>query len=246
MFKKGVATAIAKEFGYSWEVTVDFCRRHNLDMIQYYWQTPLPPAADTVFNHDLQRYLHLPALPLSEISSVDFLHTCREYIRTYKSNRLILHHETDDKTAATLEQLETLDCEVGIENHAAANLPGFQSFLQHCRQRRSTGMFIVLDVHKFFNRFCRIHTQQEILDAIRRLFIFCGELNLNLLLHIIDSRSFDAGREFWCPVFDGLVPYRRIFAALEEMKTGCSGLILEYEEEGMAAESIKRLRESGF
>jgi hypothetical protein len=245
MFNLGVATSIAKNDQYSWDFTIDFCIRHDLDLIQFFWQNPIPRINLPEILDIPQRFLHLPVESNSAISFPQLSALCTDFATYYKSNRLILHqqidchHEVEDKW---IEQLAALNFSIGLENDYSKSLTGFQSALS-VFQRKRHPIFVVFDIHKFFNRFYQVHTKEQILQTIADLFLFSRELNLTMILHIIDSGSFDADRNSWCPVFAGILPYRQIFNLIKKYQVDCAGLILEYEDELMATESIKLLRE---
>jgi len=243
MFNLGVAVSIAKKPLYSWEYTIDFCTTNRLSLIQFYWQYPLPLIKRSEALRLQNRYLHLPG-NLKMIESLpDFSLAYRGFNKYYESNKLIIHQQGDGGSVhddSLIRQLNTLNCLVGFENHHSESLNGYTSSLYAWHQKQYR-IFVVFDVHKFFNRFYRKYSVKEILQAIRRLFLCCRELNLTLLLHIIDSKSFQANEAQWCPVFEGIVPYEEIFDLLLNKPVKCEGLILEYQDEIMALESINRL-----
>jgi hypothetical protein len=244
MFKLGVATSIAQKSRYSWPYTVDFCIRNNLSLIQFYWQYPVPLVKKSQVLNIPTRYLHLPSAPDSSSSILNLSVACSDFIKLYRSDKVIIHQQDDDRSGSDetlIAQLNDLGCKVGIENHRSESLTGYQSSLYTWYQKQYK-IFAVIDVHKFFNRFYQVHSAQEILQAVTDLFLCCRELKLTLVLHIIDSRSFNSNRELWCPVFEGVVPYTQIFNIMKNLQVDCEGFILEYEDEIMTIESIRRLR----
>jgi hypothetical protein len=242
MLELGVATSIAKKFGYSWDHTIDFCLQHQLNLIQFYWQTPLPILCTPDILKLKRRYFHLDKISLSGHSEI--LDTCKQFKGGYDSDRLILHQEQNwesGKTGTLIRDLNDLGFIAGIENHDGKSLPDFGALIEKCCNL-GNHIFVVLDAHKFFYCFHRKHSAEEIRTALGELLLFCHQLNLTLVLHIIDSHSFEADRLAWCPVFDGLIPYRFIFDIIIHNAIPCDGIILEYEVESHAVESIRRLR----
>jgi hypothetical protein len=246
MFNVGIASSIARKQDYSWEYTIDFCARHNLRLIQFYWQNPIPRIKKLETLDIPQRYLHLPVKADITMSFPEFSALCADFSEYYKSNNLIMHQQRapiiDGVDAKLISQLNELQFRLGLENDDSKSLTGFQSGLDFCC-RRNFRIFTVFDIHKFFHRFYRTHTVEQIVQACADTLLYCRKLNLTMLLHIIDSHSFDAGRDSWCPVFDGVIPYRQIFELIKTSQVCCEGIILEYEDELMAAESLRRLNE---
>ena len=251
MFNLGIASSVARKHDYSWEYTVDFCARYNLSLIQFYWQNPIPRITKLETLNIAQRYLHLPVKADTTIGFPEHSSKiCTDFSEYYKSRNLILHQPPeqicdDDKEGSAdqlLHQLNGLNFRLGLENDYSESLTGFQSGLDIC-SRHNFQFFAVFDIHKFFHRFYRTHSVGQIVQACADLFLYCRKLNLTLLLHIIDSGSFAADRDLWCPVFEGVIPYRQIFELIKASRVNCEGIILEYEDELMAAESIRRLRD---
>ncbi len=246
MFKLGVATSIAKKQHYSWEYTVDFCARYNLNLIQFYWQNPIPLIKKLESLDIPLRFLHLPVEVDSAMNFPEFSSKiCSDFSKFYKSNNLIVHQQTDQSNGVDdklISRLNALHFRVGLENDYSKSLTGFKSKLKIC-QSKHFPIFVVFDIHKFFNRFYLRHSVEQILQASLELFLYCRKLNLTLILHIIDSKSFDSDRDSWCPLFEGILPYRHIFDLIKKYQISCEGIILEYEDEVMAEESIRRLRE---
>ena len=88
MINLGIASSIAKRYDYSWEYTVDFCARHNLNLIQFYWQNPIPRIKSPKILDIPQRYLHLPVKADTSLTFPEISALCADFSEHYKSNNL--------------------------------------------------------------------------------------------------------------------------------------------------------------
>jgi hypothetical protein len=242
MYTLGIATSVAKHRHYSWAATLDFLTTHHLQTIQFYWQNPLPRLAPKSIKECQKIYLHL-----DEITGANFAGTlrgCREFSRYYSADAIIVHQQKSYVGTDLFTVISTLNSAgftVGIENHDLKEPAEFKNTVIKARHRNYT-IFIVLDIHKFFNRLIRKLSPEQILGAVQEMLRLGKQLNLTIVLHIIDSYSFTATRKKWCPIFAGIVPYTQIFDFMQREGILDAELILEYEEESMTVESIKRLR----
>jgi len=242
MFELGVATSIAKKHQYSWDYTIDFCLHHDLNLIQFYWQTPFPSCKWKNALQIKKRYLHLDEIAEADYKNV--LNGCQTFKQYYDSNKLILHQEKtweSDNLCGLINRLNGQGFMVGIENHAGMLPSDFITLIKKCHYLGQK-IFVVLDVHKFFHRFHKLNSIEKILNVLNRLLLLCGQLNLTLVLHIIDSQSFESDRDSWCPLFNGIVPYRLVFDIISSNSIHCEGMILEYEDDLNTLESINRFR----
>ena len=91
MIDLGVATSIAKKNNYSWQDTVDFALKHNLNTIQFYvTQNKIIPQLKN-FSNFKNIYLHLPIdYDLFHAELIAYSENFREY---FNSNKLIIHQK---------------------------------------------------------------------------------------------------------------------------------------------------------
>lgn len=241
MIDLGVSTSIAKKYQYSWKYTIDYCLENNLEAIQFYLsqiEIPKISAGCTI----VKKYLHLPVLLQGNLNPI--LNACNEYRTYYKSNKLIIHQK---ESISINSQIKTIllftnqGYKIGLENDGGDNLKSYFKLIESY-YRLDDNVFAVLDVHRFFHNHYHIYPKEIILDEVIRTLKWCKQMNINIVLHAIDSTSFGGDREFWCPIFKGLIPYRDIFFYLVNKEIYIESVIFEFETEDNTSMSITALK----
>jgi hypothetical protein len=241
MFDIGVATSIAKKYQYSWQFTIKYCLENNITAIQFYLsQSSIPKilAGRTI----AIKYLHLPAPLRNDLYPI--LDACNEYRDYYNSDRLIIHQSeslTLKKQIKTIRFFTKQGYKIGIENEGGINLKSYFKLIYACRHL-DKNVFVVLDIHRFFHNHYLVYPNEIILDEMIRILKWCKQVGINIVLHIIDSKSLSAGREFWCPLFKGLIPYHEIFFYIRNKEIDIESIIFEFETENDTIMSIEALK----
>ena len=242
MFNLGVASSVAKEYDYSWQHTADIAASFNLTALQLYLHNTdsieYVPGV-TRFN---QIYLHLPDIAYKSAPAVSDI--CIKFRNYYSSNNLIIHQphlQTAKGFIDGLDELVDKGFRIGIENHKTTDLHAYFELLQHIKGKGC--YYAVMDIHKFFYNFYQNVDLEVILETLRSLLHLCKKENIGVVLHLIDSISYSGGREFWQPIFNGILPYRDIFDYILDRGIEIEAVIFEYENEAHIQQSVKHIQQ---
>lgn len=242
MIDLGVATSIAKRYQYSWQHTINYCLTNGLDAIQFYLLQALSIQNITAGNSISKKYLHLPTNFPENHKNI--IAACMQFKSFYKSDKLIVHQNealTIRNQIDIISKLTDSGFVVGIENEGERDLKLYIKLLEKCKLAQKN-FFAVLDIHRFFHDYCKIYACEIIQDEIIRILRWCNDSETSILLHVIDSKSFSGDRQYWCPIFNGLVPYSDIFGYIRDKNISIESIILEYETEYNTMSSIEALR----
>ena len=240
----GVATSIAKKYNYSWDITAQFCEKHLLTAIQFYLSSNFEIPELSLPSTIGKRYLHLPADVYDNPEK--YFSVCNRFRSLYQTDKLVLHQDctfSPNDQVSIIREFNKQGFIVGIENE---NTKGLSNYLELLKLNISSGnkAFCVLDIHKFFNIFHKDCHLELIKDAITRILSYCKKYDINILLHIIDSKSFQGDRNHWRPMFKGIVPYTEIINYISEKAIDIDAVIFEYENESLVIESLENLKDN--
>jgi len=232
----GVASSVAKQFGYSWQKTLEFARKEHLNPIQLYLPQQLTAEHIRIISQlkaeDL--YLHLPVKFNKE--SIQQIVQKKEFSAT-----LFIQHEkylaNDD-----LDFLQNSSLKLGVENDSDSEVGSFLKFIKRLNER---GLLqsAVLDIPRFYKQFHKKNSVESITAEIVKVLKFCSYERIPVIFIIIDSISFSMDREEWTVLFNGLVPWKKIFIAGKKLYIPLKSYLFEYEDYDMVKKSVIALRE---
>jgi hypothetical protein len=243
MIDLGVATSVAKDNHYSWQDTIDFANSLDLNTIQFY--VPHNKILPTILNIENFKniYLHLTndySDALNKSISIS-----SEFKKSYKSNKIIIHQNESFSNKKHLDLTNNFNQAgslVGIENDGGNDLYSYSELIKYLNTSEIK-FFAVIDVHRFFHDNYNKIKEDLILDEILKLLVLCTENEINIVLHIIDSRSFNSDHNMWVPFLKGNVPFSKLFEFILNKNIIIESLIFEYESKGMVLSSVKNFKE---
>jgi len=134
-----------------------------------------------------------------------------------------------------------------IENPVADNrvYSKYLSALQHAVNQQIK-FYLVIDFGKIFTqeRGEFAFSQEESMEVLNTLLEFAEKNSIPLILHMMDSKSINfKDRRYWCPLGEGLIPYReRILPLLRGHRDLIKANILEYEDSEQLISSFHNWR----
>ncbi len=246
MIDLGVATSVAKNNNFSWQDTVDFASSLKLNSIQFYIpQNRILPQVSNLIKFE-NIYLHIPNdydLILDEL----ILFTSN-FKKLYDSDKLIIHQKESlsfQETKKIAEQLNCAGLQVGIENEGTKNLYSYLELIEFL-SKSDTKFYIVLDIHRFYFNYVAKYKEEVIFKVICQLLDFCSKSKINMVLHVIDSKSFKSNRSDWVPLFEGIIPYSQLFKYISTNKIDIESIIFEYESYLSVTKSLENLKKIDY
>lgn len=168
---------------------------------------------------------------------------------TYNKKLVVFHHDYTypiEKTLKVVKELNNYGVTVLIENFYANKekeevLKNIQSFKDMLLKSKDLDLdlFPLLDIPRLFIR--DIAEEMNSLEETINLLKYISELNVPLYLHLIDCQDFSQGRDSWCAIGSGIIPYKEIFSTINNLKINIPLVVLEFEDMDHVDESIKYL-----
>jgi len=241
-FQIGIASSIAKPFGYSWSRTLEAASRLNLSLVQFY----IPEDRQELLNQlssvksaktgGFEIYFHLP-----NVSDMEFLLNSLQLINEYFPDKLYIIHERlfDPKLIGFLAPLKL---QIAIENDSATSDILYYHKLLGQLNGSGINFTAVFDYSRFYIQFASGNKVNEIENQAMEIIRFCQRTKTTLLFHVIDHSDQNAMRENWTVLFDGLLSWKDLISyALKETDV-LKSLIFEYEDYDQTEKSIERLK----
>jgi hypothetical protein len=242
MIDLGVATSIAKDNHFSWQDTVDYARKQNLNSIQYYVpQNKILPITSNLANLE-NTYLHLPIDYDSKTEELILF--SKDFKSNYNSNKLIFHQKESlvfQKTKEVIEKFNQAGFLVGVENEGSKDLNSYYELVNFLSES-NVKFYAVLDIHRFYCNYSDKFENELIFEMICKLIDFCSKSGIKIVMHIIDSKSFKINRDDWVPLFEGIVPYPQLLNYISKMKITIESIIFEYEATAPLTNSLENLK----
>jgi hypothetical protein len=242
MIDLGVATSIAKDNQYSWQDTVNFANSLDLNTIQFYVpRNKIIPKISNIENFN-NIYLHLPNDYYTYLN--ESVSGSTNFVKLYKSNKIIIHQNESISNKKYLDLIKNSNQAgllVGIENDGGKDLYSYSELIKYLNTSEIKP-FAVIDVHRFFHDYFNKYKEDFILDEILKLLVLCKRNNINIVLHIIDSKSFNSDHNMWVPFLNGSIPYSRIFEFISNKNIIIESLVFEYESKGLVLTSVKNFK----
>ena len=113
---------------------------------------------------------------------------------------------------------------------AETSLRCFREYLLLLRRANALGIACipVFDIPRLYDS--RLGPVPQAMPLIEEALGVFQELETPLILHLIDTKN-DAGiRSSWCPIGQGIIPYRAIFEQITARKIPLHMVVLEYED----------------
>ncbi len=237
----GIASSVAKAFGYDLQKTILFARELQVSLIQLY--LPSLRKLHDYFSQ-FKKYAdsscafvwHLP--PITD--SAQFEQYLKELKKHLDVGILIQHERLLNGALSRL--INKSGYTLGLENDDAVNYK--ESFLlavkQYYRQTHQD-LAVVLDVSRYFHQRHQRYSSDVLICALQSLFDFCKTNTIDLIFHVIDHKTLEAGREHWTPLFDGDIPYVSLFDYIRKKNIPLKSCIFEYEDYEKTRLSVQRL-----
>ncbi len=237
--KVGIATSVAKEYGFSWQRTIEWARSAHLKHIQFFIN-PQTLKQDIVtylkYAQGVQAYFHLP--PQAGEATV---HYCLQTLCGFIGDGpiIIVQHQ---QWAHTVQRFLSFYPRMilAIENDDDQSMPlSFQRFLE--AEVLPTGCWAVLDIPRFYHQAPETFSHREITLQIDQLLEFIRRHTLPFLVHAIDQTEQGGQRRFWQPFLQGDLPWLHYLKKFKNMSEELKCLLFEYENWDMAKEGIERI-----
>jgi hypothetical protein len=242
MIDLGVATSILKDNQYSWKDTIDFALSLNLNSIQFYLpKNKIIPRISEI-NKFKNLYLHLPNDFDSKLD--ESISYSSSFQKSYRSDKIIFHQNksiSNEKTLILIKKFNDKGLVVGLENDGGQELYSYCDLIEYLSLNK-VKLFSVLDIHRFYFNYYKQYGIDDVHDMIEKLLSLCSESDLGIVLHVVDSKSFNSDRKMWVPLLTGRVPYSEIFNFLSKKEINVDSMIFEFESKAQVLSSIKNFR----
>jgi len=246
MIDLGVATSIAKENNFSWQDTVDFTLRYNLNTIQFYnTHNNILPKISNISNFK-NIYLHLPIeydLKLEEL-----ILFATEFKKIYNSSNLIIHQKeylSFQETNEIIGKFNKAGFFVGIENEGNEDLRSYNNLIQYLSKNKSN-FFVVPDIHRLYFNYVKNYSEKEIYNEICEILDLCKVIGSKIVLHVIDSISYKSNRNDWVAMFRGILPYSNLLKYISEKRIDIESMIFEYESYSPVINSLENFKKNDY
>lgn len=246
MIDIGVATSVARDNSFSWDDTVDFTLFHKLNSIQFY--VPQNKILTKIPDHKYFKniYLHLPIE--YDLNTDELLVFASNFKTYFNSNKLIIHQKESLSLQETFEIIEKYNNAgffVGIENEGSQDINSYFDLINFLSWQKCK-FFVVPDIHRFYFNFALKHDESIIYKKIIKIFKYCNNSDIKIILHVIDSMSFKSNRNDWIPIFEGIVPYSRLFKFISNHHINIESLIFEYENYDHVTNSLENIKKFDY
>ncbi len=237
----GIATSVARDENFSWQVTLQRARKANIRHVQFYIKktTGLAEALQNLISGSSQifPYFHLP--PSEDEGQIsEILTTLSRY---FPRRFVVIQHQPFWETLHTMQGAFPAMI-IAVENDAPKQTP--HDFLRFAEKTfTSKSFWAVVDVARFYHQAPPLLTDRALEKQILDLFVFLQEKSIPFLIHAIDIKNRQPQRENWCPLFDGRIPWHNFLKALRKSSDLLKSFLFEYENWNMCLSSIRRLRE---
>ena len=237
--KVGIATSVAKEYGFSWQKTIEWALSEKLEHIQFFIN-PQTLKQDLIFYlkyaQGLQAYFHLPS-QAGEATVHYCLHTLRSLLG--KAPIVLVQHQ---QWAQTVQRFLPFYSEMilAVENDSPETEPhAFMDFLQ--TQVLPHQNWAVLDIPRFYFQAPGRISSRDITAQIDLLIEFLGKHSVPFLIHAIDQTDRGGDRSHWKPFLQGDLPWLHFIGKIKNVCSELKCLLFEYENWDMAKEGIERI-----
>lgn len=246
MIDLGVATSIASNNHYSWQDTVNFTKDYNLNTIQFYipQETVLPQLSE--YSDYKNCYLHFPND--YNVNLEKYIKFSKKFKLFYNTKKVIIHQKEDQvlrETKIIVNKCNLNNLAVGIENEGSAELYSYFKLIEYL-QKSKLNIFAVIDIHRFYYNYISKYKSEEFIEMITKLLRFCHSSKINIILHVIDSKSFNSNRYDWVPIFEGIIPYSKLLDYIFKENIYIESIIFEYESLFNVIKSLENMKKFGY
>lgn len=237
----GIATSVARNENFSWQVTLQRARETNIRQVQFYIKdaTGLTEALQELVRSGPQifPYFHLP--PSDDARQIGEILT--HLAQHFPEQFIVIQHQP---FIGGLQKLQKMfpRMVIAVENDAPQQTP--RDLLRFAEETSvSESFWTVIDVARFYHQAPPLLSNEALQTQILELLVFLQKKSIPFLIHAIDIKNRQPQRENWCPLFDGLIPWHFILKTLRKSSDLLKCFLFEYEDWNMCLESIRRFRE---
>lgn len=229
----GIASSVARDHAYSWSKTVRYAQELKISAVQFYlpdskfinnaYREVLP---DLKFFKEI--YFHLPP----ENKNLDYIHADMKKYLFIQHERFI--------NSGLINTIQQYKSPFGIEND---NRSEISTFIHHIEDAANhhIDVYAVIDPSRYYHYFYSALSIEIITAEIFNILRYCSKNNIPVILHIIDHNTFVAHRSNWTSLFDGVLPWTKIFDYIIRNRIPLRSVIFEYENFEHTRQSIDNL-----
>ncbi|GEM_PF-4443102 len=237
--KLGIASSVAKEFGFDWGKTIEFARAQNLDHVQLFINPDSLKKDLATFlksGTGLKACFHLPA-QAGEATVQYCLHTLHTFV-TDNPIVLIQHQQWANTVQRFLPFYPGMI--LAIENDQPQATP--EAFRQYVQEQATLqSVWAVLDIPRFYHQAPEETPFKKITRQIESLLAFLHQQSIPFLVHAIDQSQQGGERSFWKPFLEGDLPWLHFIKIIRNSSDLLKCFVFEYENWNMAKEGIERI-----
>jgi tetratricopeptide (TPR) repeat protein len=121
----------------------------------------------------------------------------------------------------------------------------YELYLDLFRRTSELGLDVcaVLDIPRLFDAKLGLVDAGAAVALTSRVFRCLEDLGVTVILHLIDSESFDLARSNWCPLGTGAIPYNELLPQMFAPTTHIEAVVFEFEDKHNPVDSLPFLRE---
>lgn len=101
----------------------------------------------------------------------------------------------------------------------------------------------VIDLPRFYHQFNQQYNENEILNNIQDILLWCRIHKMPVIIHAIDVSDYSYNHNEWVPIFKGILPWKYILSFLIDESIPVKSIIFEYEDIDMSKKSVYSLRQ---
>jgi tetratricopeptide (TPR) repeat protein len=258
----GVATSVSASENFDPPDTLSYAAEHiDFRLIQVFLNEQIIPdrllrqeLAEAAHRRGIRLMCHAPGL-LSRDTALDsttiaaacdlLRHSPEKWVVYHLDEKLPLSETLDLVTE--LARAGLVPC---IENYHRVKTPekGRQHYELYCdlfRMIHEHGLnaCAVLDIPRLFDSEVELAHKGEAVRLVSEVVQCLDDLGVRIILHLIDSRSFDLDRSNWCPLGAGAIPYDELLKPMFASTARIEAVIFEFEDKRKPLESLPFLYE---
>lgn len=251
MYNIALSTSLSWDKDWDPYCSINLTKEHDISNIQIFLgnnfldNNSLCNEVADYCNKSLTVIVHSP-VDLNEKALDSALIRDLGIVLKYNQKLVVYHHNFNypvDKTIEVIRELNERGIIVLLENFyesrsnedVTRNIISYKDVISKAVEE-GLALYPLLDIPRLF-----IDGIENSLELTFNLIEYIGIKKLPLYLHLIDCTNSSQGRDSWCPLGSGIIPYDQIFNMINTLKIDIPLAVLEFEDIEHVEESIKYL-----
>lgn len=243
----GVATSVSAGENFNPLDSLTYVTQHNFKLLQVFIDqkilTDQPLRQELIGSaHEkgVELICHAPGLLNREPSLNSIVIEVMKDVLRNNPNKWVVYHFDElqpiDETLDIVKMIVAAGLVPCIENYHRLKVPEkarqhYQQYIDLFSRVKSAGLnvYAVIDIPRVYEAELGL-LEEECTNIIIEVFFSLNRLGIPILLHLVDSKSFDLHRNNWCAVGEGAIPYNLVLTRLFASTNQVDAVIFEFED----------------